>query len=234
VTAPILVALDVPTAEEAVRLARAVGPHVAGFKVGLELLMGPGPATIAALAADGADVFADAKLHDIPTTVERAAAQIGRLGARWVTVHASGGADQLEAAVQGLAAGAGGRTAGVLAVTVLTSFEDATLVEVGVQASPGRQTSRLAKLAARTGAEGVICSVKELGVVADVAPDLVKVTPGIRPVGEGSNDQKRVATPEEALARGADYLVIGRPITRAADPSAAAAAIAEHLGHGDR
>ena len=150
-TSPVLVALDVPTAEEALRLARTVAPHVAGFKVGLELLMGPGPATVAALAADGHDVFADAKLHDIPTTVERAASQIGRLGARWVTVHASGGREQLEAAVAGLAAGAGGRTAGVLAVTVLTSFDEATLVEVGVQATPGRQTSRLAKLADAAG-----------------------------------------------------------------------------------
>ena len=230
-TAPILVALDVPTADEAVRLARAVRPYVAGFKVGLELLMGPGPATVAALAADGSDVFADAKLHDIPTTVERAAAQLGRLGARWVTVHAAGGLVQLEAAVAGLAAGAGGRTAGVLAVTVLTSFDDATLAEVGVQGTTGRHTSRLAKLARRSGAEGVVCAVRELGVVAQAAPDLVKVTPGIRPAGNDPDDQKRVATPAEAMARGADYLVVGRPITRASDPAAAAAAIADELGN---
>lgn len=227
--APILVALDVPTAEEAVRLANAVRPHVAGFKVGLELLLGPGPAVVGALAADGSDVFADAKLHDIPTTVERAAAQLGRIGARWVTVHAAGGAEQLRAAAEGLSTGAGGRRAGVLAVTVLTSSDADTLVEVGVTGTPGRQTARLAKLAAGSGAEGVICSVKELGVVAEVAPDLLRVTPGIRPVGAGADDQRRVATPAEAIRRGADYLVIGRPITRAKDPAAAAAAIAASL-----
>lgn len=227
--APILVALDLPTAEEAVRLARTVAPHVAGVKVGLELLMGPGPAVVAALAADGVDVFVDAKLHDIPTTVERSARQLGRLGARWVTVHAAGGREQLAAGVAGLADGAEGRPAGVLAVTVLTSFDDATLAEVGVTGSTGRQTSRLSKLAAAAGAEGVICAVRELGVVAEVAPELRRVTPGIRPAGAEAHDQRRVATPEEAVARGADLLVIGRPITRAKDPAAAAAAIAEEL-----
>ncbi len=229
--APILLALDVPTAEEAVRLAAAVGPHVAGFKVGLELLMGPGPAVVAALAADGAAVFADAKLHDIPTTVQRAARQLGRLGARWVTVHASGGSAQLEAAVDGLSSGAAGRAAGVLGVTVLTSSGDDTLAEIGVGGTTGKQTARLARLASRSGAEGVICAVKELGVVAEVAPSLTRVTPGIRPAGTDAHDQRRVATPEEALARGADYLVIGRAITAASDPAAAAAEIAATLGN---
>jgi orotidine-5'-phosphate decarboxylase len=229
VTAPIVVALDVPTAEEAVRLAQAVRPHVAGFKVGLELLLGPGPAVVGALAADGSDVFVDAKLHDIPTTVERAAAQLGRVGARWVTVHAAGGGEQLRAAAEGLSTGAGGRRAGVLAVTVLTSLDEAALAEVGVSGSPGRQTSRLAKLAARSDSEGVICSVKELGVVAEVAPDLLRVTPGIRPAGAEADDQRRVATPAEAIQRGANYLVVGRPITRAKDPAAAAAAIKEEV-----
>lgn len=228
---PILVALDVPTAEEAVRLAEAVGPYVTGFKVGLELLMGPGPAVVAALAADGADVFADAKLHDIPTTVQHAARQLGRLGARWVTVHASGGSVQLEAAVEGLATGAAGRPAGVLGVTVLTSSGDDTLTEIGVSGTTGKQTARLTRLAAGAGAEGVICAVKELGVVAEVAPTLKRVTPGIRPAGSATHDQRRVATPEEAISRGADYLVIGRAITAAPDPAAAAAGIAESLGN---
>ena len=227
--APVLVALDVPTAAEAVRLAKAVRPHVAGVKVGLELLMGPGSAIVAALTDDGLDVFVDAKLHDIPTTVGRAARQLGRVGARWLTVHTGGGREQLVAAVEGLAEGAGGRTAGVLAVTVLTSFDDATLAEVGVQGTVGRQASRLSKLAAATGCEGVICAVKELGVVAEVAPGLRRVTPGIRPAGDDADDQKRVATPAEAIRRGADLLVIGRPISRAKDPAAAAAAIAESL-----
>ena len=226
---PILVALDVPTAEEAVRLAQAVAPHVGGFKVGLELLMGPGPATVGALAQLGKPVFADAKLHDIPNTVRAAAEALGRMGARWVTVHASGGRAQLEAAAEGLERGAGNRPVGVLAVTVLTSLDDADLAQVGIAGTAGRQTSRLAKLAAASGAEGVICSPKELGVVASVASELLKVTPGIR-LRDTPDDQKRVTTPEEAIARGANYLVIGRPITRADDPTEAAARMAAALG----
>lgn len=226
---PILVALDVSTAEEAVRLAQSVAPHVGGFKVGLELLMGPGPGTVGAIAQLGKPVFADAKLHDIPNTVRAAAAALGRMGARWVTVHATGGRAQLEAAAEGLKKGAGNRPVGVLAVTVLTSLDNADLAQIGLGQSAGRQTSRLAKLAVAAGAEGVICSPKELGVVASVAPELLKVTPGIR-LTDATDDQKRVATPEDALARGADYLVIGRPITRASDPSEAAARIVASLG----
>lgn len=217
----VLVALDVPSAEEAVRLARRLAPHVGGFKVGLELVMGPGAATIGVIAELGKPVFADVKLHDIPTTVGRAARQLGRLGARWVTVHASAGTPMLEAAVSGLAAGAGADPAGVLAVTVMTSFDDATLASIGVIGSVGRHTSRLAKLAAQSGAEGVICSVPQLGVVAEVAPGLLRVTPGIRPAGADAHDQRQIATPAEAARRGADWLVVGRPITRDPDPVAA-------------
>ncbi len=227
---PILVALDMPTAEEAVRMARSLAPHVGGFKVGLELLMGPGPAVVAAVAELGKPVFCDAKLHDIPNTVEQAARQVGRLGARWLTVHAGGGDSMMTAAVAGFAAGAGGRQVGILAVTVLTSLDAAALSSTGVGATPGRQVARLAKLAAAAGVEGVVCSVKELGDVAQVAPQLLKVTPGVRPVGADAGDQARVATPEEAMARGADLLVIGRPITKAADPVAVAAGIAASIG----
>lgn len=226
---PVLVALDVPTAEEAVRLARTVAPAVGGFKIGLELLMGPGPATIGALVRLDRPVFVDAKLHDIPNTVGAAARQLGTLGARWVTVHGSGGTAALEAAVEGLERGSGGREAGVLAITVLTSLDDADLAQVGLNGSTGRQTSRMARLAATAGCEGVICSVAELGVVADVAPDLLRITPGIRPEGVAADDQKRTATPSEAIRRGADWLVVGRAITRAADPRAAAEAIAASL-----
>ena len=226
---PILVALDVQTAEEAVRIAERVSPAVGGFKVGLELLMGSGPATVGALASFGKSIFADAKLHDIPNTVRESARQLGRMGARWVTIHATGGAEQLEAGVEGFTAGAGDRDAGVLAVTVLTSLSDADLAQVGVTGSTGRQTSRLARLAKSSGAEGLICSVKELGVAAEVAPSLLRVTPGIRPAGVSADDQKRVATPQEAIQRGADYLVIGRAITRAADPRAAAEDIQDSI-----
>lgn len=227
---PVLVALDVPSAEDAVRLARLVAPHVGGFKVGLGLLHGPGPGTVAAVAALGKPVFADAKLHDIPSQVEVAASQLGRLGARWVTAHVAGGEAMIEAAVSGLARGAP-HHAGILGVTVLTSLDQASLTAVGITATPGRLVSRMARIAARLGCEGVVCSPLELGVVATVAPDLVKVTPGIR-LEPGDDDQRRVTTPTDALERGASWLVIGRPITRAADPAAAAAAIAEAIAHG--
>ena len=222
---PILVALDMPTAEQAVRLAREIEPHVGGFKIGLELLMGPGPGVIAAIAKLGKPVFADAKLHDIPNTVRYAARQLGLAGARWVTAHAAGGEVMLRAAAAGLADGSGARDAGILAITVLTSLDDDTLAPTGVTLSPGKLTAKRARLADAAGCEGVVSSVKELGVIAEVAPGLVRITPGIRPQGFASDDHARVATPEEALARGADYLVIGRPITKAAEPSAAAAAI---------
>lgn len=225
---PFVVALDMATAEAAVRLAQRLAPHVGGFKIGLGLLSGPGPATVAALTELGRPVFADAKLHDIPSQVESAARNLGRHGARWVTAHAGGGRPMLEAAASGLASGSGDM-GGILAVTVLTSLDEAMLANVGITGSPGRLVARMAKAAAAAGAEGVVCSPLELGIVADVAPELRKVTPGIRPAGAAGDDQARTATPAEAMRRGADMLVIGRPITRAADPVAAAISIAESL-----
>lgn len=219
---PLIVALDFATASEAVAMAKRLVPEVGGFKVGLELLLGPGPAIITALRDLGPPVFADAKLHDIPNTVAAAARQLGRLGARWVSVHAGGGSPVLGAALEGLAEGAAGRPAGVLAITVLTHLSDADLAATGVSGGSGRQTARLAKLAAVTGVEGVVCAVRELGDVAQVAPGLLRVTPGIRPTGFDTDDQVRVSTPEEATARGADFIVVGRPITRAKDPAAVA------------
>ena len=227
---PVIVALDVPTAEEAVRLAERLAPHVGGFKVGLELLMGPGPAIIGAIRQLGKPVFADAKLADIPNTVEAAARQLAALGARWVSVHAGGGLDMLKAAVAGLMNGARGNYAGILAVTVLTNFDGGALGSVGVAGTVGKQTARLARLAAAAGVEGVVCSVRELGDVGQVASGLLRVTPGIRPAGGDPHDQMRVATPAEARKRGADLLVIGRPITRAKDPVAEAFAINKELG----
>ena len=224
---PIIVALDTTTAEEAVRLARLVADHVAGFKVGLGLLHGPGPGVVGAVARIG-PVFADAKLHDIPSQVERAARRLGEYGARWVSAHASGGAEMLLAAAAGLAAGARAGPAGVLAITVLTSLDEAASA-AAFGRSPGELVARLARLAAQAGAEGVVCSPRELGVVAEVAPGVTRVTPGIRPGGEASDDQRRVASPREALERGADYLVVGRPITAAPDPAAAARSLAGAL-----
>lgn len=224
---PVAVALDVATGEEAVRLARAVAPHVGAFKIGLELLSGPGPVLVSALAELDKPVFCDAKLHDIPNTIERAAANLARAGARWITAHAAGGPAMIHAAVSG--ATRGGAATGVLCITVLTSLSPADLATLGCGDSVGRQVARMSRLARDGGAEGVVCSVKELGDVAQVAPELMKVTPGIRPEGSGADDQVRVATPREALERGADLLVIGRPITAAADPVGAAARIAASI-----
>ncbi len=215
----VLVALDVPSAAEALDLARRLVEQATGFKVGLELLMGPGPGVVAAVRELGRPVFVDAKLHDIPATVERAARRLGRLGARWLTVHASGGDDMVRAAVEGLTSQA--PDAGVVAVTVLTSLDEPRLARVIGSGSVGRQVARLASLADDAGAEGVVCSVSELGVVAQAAPRLLRVTPGIRPVGAAADDQARVATPSEAVRRGADLVVVGRPVTRASDPAAA-------------
>ena len=224
VTAPIIVALDLETVEKAVRLAKGVEPYVAGFKVGLGLLHGPGPSTVGAIAALGKPVFADAKLHDIPSQVENAARHLGRLGARWVSAHVAGGKPMLAAAVAGLQQG--NTIGGILGVTVLTSLDEEALTDVGILATPGKLVSQMAMAAAIADCEGVVCSSKEIEIVAEVAPSLVKVIPGIRPRGSSEDDQQRVTDPADAIGQGADYLVVGRPITRAADPVSAAAEIA--------
>lgn len=224
----IIAALDLPTAEDAVRLATRVAPHVGAFKVGLGLLHGTGPGIVAALVDLGKPVFVDAKLHDIPTQVEAAARRLGRLGVRWVTAHVSGGETMLRAAVEALGETSSGH-AGILGVTVLTSLDQDSLVALGIGNSPGKLVSKMSALAAEAGVEGAVCSPQELGVVATVAPRLLRVTPGVRPTGSAIGDQRRVMTPQDAIARGADWLVIGRPITAADDPVAAAAEIASSM-----
>jgi len=232
-TNPIIVALDLPSAEEAVAMAQALRDHVGGFKIGLGLLHGPGPGTIDALVRLDRPVFADAKLHDIPSQVESAAYRLGTHGARWVTAHVSGGQAMLEAAVAGLERGAGSAAAGILGVSVLTSLAKQDLERVGIQRSPGQLVGKMAKVGEAAGCEGLVCSPQELNVVAQAAPSLIKVTPGIRPAGidaqQAGNDQSRVATPTEAIERGADILVIGRPITAASDPVAATQTIAASI-----
>lgn len=226
---PVLVALDLSTAEEAEDLATSVLPHVGGFKVGLELMMSVGPCIVRRISNLGLPVFADAKLHDIPNTVQGAAHELGSHGARWVTVHASGGPEMIQAGVEGLERGSAG-LGGVLAVTVLTSLDQSGLAATGVDRTVDQQVEKLTSLAEAAGAEGVICSPLEIGTVKTTSPSLLVVTPGIRPIGVGSQDQRRVATPSAAMESGADYLVVGRAITAAADPAEAAAAIARSLG----
>lgn len=220
----ILVALDVPELEEAKRLAHRLGDVVDGFKVGMELLMAAGPAAIEDMAAIGKPVFVDAKLHDIPNTVGRAATRIKAAGARWVTVHASGGIEMIAAASTGM----GGQ--GVLAVTMLTSLSESDLADIGVDASPSDYVRNMAGLSFRAGAEGVVCSPREIASVKGAHPRLKVFSPGIRPKGASKDDQKRVATPERAASDGAEYLVIGRPITMSEDPVATALQITESLG----
>ena len=230
---PIAVALDLPTLDDAVGLAEALAGEVAVCKVGLELFGAHGPQAVRAVGAH-APVFLDVKLHDIPTTVRRAARVLGRLGVAMVTVHASGAARMVRAAVEGLAAGhedAALDTAPpiVLAVTVLTSMSDDDLASVG---APGadRQVPALASLAVSAGAQGLVCAPRDLRAVRDaVGPDVTLVTPGVRPTAADDDDHARAATPATAVADGADLLVIGRPITRAQDPVAAARAIAGAL-----
>jgi orotidine-5'-phosphate decarboxylase len=224
----VVVALDVPNAELAVSLAERVADHVVGFKIGLGLLYGPGPVLISALVGLGKPVFADAKLNDIPSQVEAGARRLGEHGARWVTAHVNGGEEMLKAAVAGLQEGAGAAPAGILGVTVLTSHDAASLARIGIDRSPGKLVARMARVAAAAGCEGVVSSPRELNVVAEVAPGLLRVTPGIRPVHR-DDDQARTMTPAEAILRGADLLVVGRPITEARNPAAAAAAIVEEI-----
>jgi len=222
---PIIVALDGTSATEAVVLAETLAPYVGGFKVGLALLHGPGPGVVGALARIG-PVLADAKLHDIPSQAAAAAFRLGEYGARWVTAHAAGGKEMLGAVAAGLAGGSSG-TAGVLGETVLTSLDSEALASIGLGDRPGKLVARLAKACVAAGVEGVVGGTKELGDGAQVAKGMVRVVPGIRPEGslEG-DDQRRVATPREALDRGADFLIVGRPITAANDPVAAAEALA--------
>jgi orotidine-5'-phosphate decarboxylase len=226
---PIIVALDLPTAHDAVRVAKEVAPHVGAFKIGVGLLYGPGPGTIDALVRLGLPVFADAKLHDIPSQVEMAARNLALHGARWVTAHIGGGQAMLEAAGNGLAHGAGQAEAGILGVSLLTSLDKTDLQRIGIDRSPGQLVSKMASVAASSGCEGVVCSPLELHVVHQAAPKMITVVPGIRPTTV-DDDQARTAPPSDAIDKGADYLVIGRPITAADDPASAAAAINESLG----
>lgn len=226
---PILVALDISDISRAETLAKSVEPFVGGFKVGLELLMSEGHAAVERIAKLGKPVFADAKLHDIPNTVQQAANRLGLSGARWVTAHASGGREMLEAAAEGLSAGGGSSTTGILAVTVLTSMDEETLTQIGVNRSVLRQTLRLSRVADEARSEGVICSPHEVSAVKREYPELLAVTPGIRPADVDKHDQKRVTTPTQALSLGADLLVVGRAITASPDPIAAAKTIHDSL-----
>lgn len=226
---PIIVALDVPTAEAALRLAGELAPAVGAFKIGSELFTSAGPDLVRRVRDLGAPVFLDLKFHDIPNTVSKAVAAALRLEVQMLTVHTSGGLAMLQAAEQ--AAQAQQPAPLVLGVTVLTSMDTATLGEIGVAAEAGAQVERLARLAVRAGLRGLVCSPLEVALLRRVLPPTIQlVTPGIRAEGDAVGDQKRTLSAREAIAAGASWLVIGRPICAAPSPRAAAERILASLG----
>lgn len=229
---PILVALDVSSAREALAMADTLRGTVGGYKVGSQLFTAEGPDIVRALTMRGDKVFLDLKFHDIPNTVAGAITSAGRLGAWMMNVHACGGPAMMTAAKEAadrVAAGGAPRPI-VIAVTVLTSMDTATLNSVGVSRSPLDQVVHLARMAQESGLDGVVASPLETAAIrAACGADFVIVTPGIRggTAGEAKNDQSRTMTPSEAVQAGASYLVVGRPITAAASPQDAARQIAE-------
>ncbi|HEU6447973.1 MAG TPA: orotidine-5'-phosphate decarboxylase [Verrucomicrobiae bacterium] len=223
---PIIAALDVPTVGAALELAKEIAPVVGAFKIGSELFTSAGPEIVKKIRATGASVFLDLKFHDIPNTVAKAVAAAARLDIQMLTIHTSGGLEMMRAAeksAQETAAQAGLNPPLVLGVTVLTSHDNSTLAEIGIQPNIGHQVERLANLAAKAGLRGLVCSPLEIADLREILPAHIQlVTPGIRTGAEKSDDQKRTLTPKEAIEAGADWLVIGRPIYAAENPRAAA------------
>lgn len=224
---PVFVAVDRPDLEGALALARSVAPHVGGIKLGLEFFTANGPRGVAAIRDLGLPIFLDLKFHDIPNTVAGAVREAVRLGVAMLTLHAAGGRPMLEAAVE--AAGAADRRPWLLGVTVLTSLDAGDLVATGIAAGPEDQALTLGRLTMDAGLDGIVASPREIAVLRHAfGPRPRLVIPGIRPATAG-DDQKRTMGPAEALSLGADVLVIGRPITQAASPATAAAAVAAEL-----
>ncbi len=228
----LIVALDAGDREEALRLAGILAPEVGAFKVGLELFCAAGPSLVRELVERGARVFLDLKFHDIPNTVAGAARAAARLGAWMFNVHAAGGREMMRRAVAAAEDAAGRARPLVVAVTVLTSIDARALrEEVGIAREPLDQVRFWAEEARAAGLDGVVCSPLEAGVVKEACGrGFLVVTPGVRPAGVAVGDQRRVLTPAGAIAAGADYLVVGRPVTAAPDPVRAVRAIAEEAG----
>ena len=216
----VIVALDYPSADEAHSFVSQVHPAQCRLKVGLELFTAAGPRFVAGLVKQGFDVFLDLKYHDIPTTVARACAQAAQLGVWMLSVHALGGRTMLRSARETI--DRANRRPLLIAATLLTSHTARDIADIGLTDDIGSGVRRLAELARETGMDGAVCAPREAATLREqFGRKLILVTPGIRPAGAPGNDQQRAMTPAEAIAQGADYLVIGRPITRAADPQAA-------------
>lgn len=231
---PIIAALDVPTAEQALKLAQEIAPAVGAFKIGKELFTAAGPDIVRRVRATGASVFLDLKFHDIPNTVSKAVTAAVQLDVQMLTVHTSGGSDMLKAAEKAAVEASAklGRTPPlVLGVTVLTSLNAEALRELGLEANVENQVRRLAGLAAQAGLRGLVCSPLEVTKLRQFIPaEMQLVTPGIRTGAEKADDQARTMTPREAMAAGANWLVVGRPIYAAENPRAAAEKILASIG----
>ena len=230
---PIIVALDLPDAASALRLADRLTSVVGAFKIGKELFTASGPDIVRQFRAAGASVFLDLKFHDIPHTVAKAVEAATRLDVQMLTIHTSGGLAMMQAAekaAQETARQLDRPAPLVLGVTVLTSMDAHDLAQTGVNSTPAEQVMLLAQLAAQSGLRGLVCSPQEITALRKVLPSTMQlVTPGIRPAGSEMGDQKRTLTPKEAITAGANALVIGRPITGATNPQAAAQSILDSL-----
>jgi len=221
------VALDVPDAQAALDLVDRLGDSCRVLKVGMELYYAGGNALLEELRSRGYRIFLDLKLHDIPNTVAGGIRSVARSGAELLTVHAGGGGAMLTAAAEAARAPGAPR---LLAVTVLTSMDAAELKAAGVCSAPADQVLRLARLAKSSGINGMVCSAQEVAALrSELGPEALLVVPGIRPAGSALNDQRRIATPAEAISSGASMLVVGRPITRAANPDEAARAVVKEI-----
>jgi len=221
----IIVALDFPTQAKAIAVVSALGNSVSIYKIGLQLYTAAGPAAVQAVAATGAKIFLDLKLHDIPNTVAKAVTAAGELGVAMLTLHLSGGHDMLKAAAEAKVP-----HLVLLGVTVLTSSTQETLSETGIGASITDHVLQLAEIGKKAGVNGLITSPKEVGLLRNrFGQNMILITPGVRPACAGADDHKRFTTPREAIDNGADYLVIGRPITAAADPPDAVERIVDEL-----
>jgi orotidine-5'-phosphate decarboxylase len=213
----IIVALDYPDAESALRLVNQLTPDLCRLKVGKELFTSSGPQLIESVQEKGFEVFLDLKFHDIPNTVAKACEAAAKLGVWMVNVHALGGQKMMAAAREALEKYTSRPR--LIAVTILTSMDQQDIAQVGLQGTPGDNVISLARLAQSSGLDGVVCSPQEVAQLhQELAGDFLLVTPGVRPQGASQDDQKRTMTPKQALQSGASYLVIGRPITRAEDP----------------
>lgn len=227
---PVVVALDFPTMTQSLEMAKRLDPSQCRVKVGKELFTTAGPVILDELHKLGFDIFLDLKFHDIPNTVANAVSVAAKAGVWMVNIHATGGRRMMEASANALQQLPDQNTL-LIAVTVLTSMDQSDLVEIGIDVTPEQHVKRLAALAQSSGMDGVVCSAQESKMLSsELGKDFVLVTPGIRPAGSAQGDQKRIMTPAEAMVAGSHYLVMGRPITQAADPIAVLTQVNTDLG----